>query len=273
MLEEVHRQTEALALELNVKGLMNIQYAIKDDEVYIIEVNPRASRTVPFVSKATGVPLAKIGAKVMSGMTLKELGMTGRITTNFMSVKEAVFPFAKFPGVDTLLGPEMRSTGEVMGIDMEFGRAFTKAQKGAGVLLPKEGRVFVSVRDEDKEPVFEAVKRLHKKGFEIVATKGTADYLKERGVPVTFVHKVGQGRPDIVDSLKSSEINMVINTTIGKESIAASYSIRRTSLLKNIPYFTTVAGAKAAVEGIKAELEEGLSVKPIQEYHKKQEIS
>jgi carbamoyl-phosphate synthase large subunit len=141
------------------------------------------------------------------------------------------------------------------------------------VLLPKEGRVFVSVRDEDKESVFEAVKRLHKKGFEIVATKGTADYLKERGVPVTFVHKVGQGRPDIVDSLKSSEINMVINTTIGKESIAASYSIRRTSLLKNIPYFTTVAGAKAAVEGIKAELEEGLSVKPIQEYHKKQEIS
>jgi len=271
MLDEIHRQTEALALELDVKGLMNIQYAIKDGEVYIIEVNPRASRTVPFVSKATSLALAKAGAKVMSGKTLKELGISGRISTDFISVKEAVFPFVKFPGVDTLLGPEMRSTGEVMGIDKEFGRAFTKAQKGAGVVLPRSGRAFVSVRDEDKPAVFDAVERLHKKGFEIVATKGTADYLEGRGIPVTFVHKVGQGRPDIVDRLKSSEISMVINTTIGKESIAASYSIRRTSLLKNIPYFTTVAGARAAVKGIKAEIEEGLSVMPIQEYHKRQE--
>ncbi|MBE9504933.1 MAG: carbamoyl-phosphate synthase large subunit [Proteobacteria bacterium] len=272
-LDEIRRQTRALALELEVKGLMNIQYAVKDGEIYIIEVNPRASRTVPFVSKATGLPLAKLGARVMAGKTLKELGILEEVRPKFVSVKEAVFPFVKFPGVDTLLGPEMRSTGEVMGIDKEFGRAFAKAQQGAGVHLPFGGGVFISVKDEDKKAILPLAERLHKKGFNIVATYGTSQYLKTNGVPVDFVNKVGEGRPDIVDRLKNSEITMVINTTIGKESIAASYSIRRTALSKNIPYFTTVAGAKAAVKGIKAAMEEGLGVMSIQEYHNNEEIA
>ena len=269
ILDEIRRQTKELALELQVKGLMNIQYAVKGREIYIIEVNPRASRTVPFVSKAIGQPLAKISAKVMAGMTLKELEFTKEIKTDFVSVKEAVFPFTKFPGVDTILGPEMRSTGEVMGIDMEFGRAFAKAQQGAGVHLPTKGRVFVSVKNSDKESILSLGKDLHQKGFEVVATRGTARYLEGEGIPVTFVNKVSEGRPDIVDRLKSSEIDMVINTTVGKESIAASFSIRRTALLKNIPYFTTVAGAKSAVRGIVAAAEEGLGVKTIQEFHEK----
>ncbi|MDH3973045.1 MAG: carbamoyl-phosphate synthase large subunit [Deltaproteobacteria bacterium] len=269
IIDEIRRQTKALALELQVKGLMNIQYAVKESDIYIIEVNPRASRTVPFVSKAIGVPLAKISAKVMAGMTLKELGFTEEVKTDFVSVKEAVFPFTKFPGVDTILGPEMRSTGEVMGIDKEFGRAFAKAQKGAGVHLPTKGRVFVSVKNSDKESILALAKDLHEKDFEVVATRGTARYLENEGIPVTFVNKVSEGRPDIVDRLKSSEIDMVINTTVGKESIAASFSIRRTALLKNIPYFTTVAGAKSAVRGIVAAAEGGLDVKTIQEFHEK----
>lgn len=268
ILDEIRSQTRALGLELQVKGLMNIQFAVRDDEIFIIEVNPRASRTVPFVSKATGLPLAKICAKVMSGMTLKELGVTKEIKPDFVSVKEAVFPFTKFPGVDTLLGPEMRSTGEVMGIDEEFGRAFIKAQQGAGVHLPSSGRVFISVRDDHKESVLPVARTLYEKGFEIIATRGTAKYLEENGVSVTFVNKVGEGRPDIVDRLKSSEIEMVINTTIGKESIAASFSIRRTALLGNIPYFTTISGARAAATGIVAAKEEGLGIKTIQEYHR-----
>ncbi|MDT8316895.1 MAG: carbamoyl-phosphate synthase large subunit [bacterium] len=267
ILNEIRRQTRALGLELQVKGLMNIQFAVKGAEIFIIEVNPRASRTVPFVSKATGLPLAKVCAKVMSGMSLKELGVTKEIKPSFVSVKEAVFPFTKFPGVDTLLGPEMRSTGEVMGIDKEFGRAFIKAQQGAGVHLPSSGRVFVSVRDDHKESVLPIVRTLFEKGFEIIATRGTAKYLAENGVSLSFVNKVGEGRPDIVDRLKSSEIEMVINTTIGKESIAASFSIRRTALLGNIPYFTTISGARAAVAGIVAAKEEGLGIKTIQEYH------
>lgn len=267
ILDEIRKQTRALGLELQVKGLMNIQFAVKGSEIFIIEVNPRASRTVPFVSKATGLPLAKICAKVMSGMSLKELGVTKEIKPSFVSVKEAVFPFTKFPGVDTLLGPEMRSTGEVMGIDKEFGRAFIKAQQGAGVHLPSCGRVFVSVRDDHKEAALPIARTLFEKGFEIIATRGTAKYLKENGVSVTFVNKVGEGRPDIVDRLKSSEIEMVINTTIGKESIAASFSIRRTALLGSIPYFTTISGARAAVAGIVAAKEEGLGIKTIQEYH------
>ena len=270
IIDEIRRQTKALALELQVKGLMNIQFAVKDAEIFILEVNPRASRTVPFVSKATGVPLAKMAARVMAGKTLKELGLTKEVRIDFFCVKEAVFPFAKFPGVDTLLGPEMRSTGEVMGIDSRFGRAFAKAQLGAGVHLPSSGRVFISVKDEDKGAVLPLAESLEKRGFEIVATAGTSEFLGRKGVTVTLVNKVGEGRPDIVDRLKSSEIEMVINTTIGKESIAASYSIRRTALLGNIPYFTTISGAKAAVKGILAEMEEGLSVKSIQEYHERE---
>ncbi len=273
MVDEIRRQTKALALELGVRGLMNIQFAIKDEEVYIIEVNPRASRTVPFVSKATGVPLAKIGAKVMAGMTLKELGVTKEIIPAFISVKEAVFPFAKFPGVDTILGPEMRSTGEVMGIDTDFGRAFAKAQQGAGVLLPTEGKVFVSVKNDDKEAAMAIAKALVTCGFDVIATRGTSKLLNDNGVNTELVNKVGEGRPDIVDRLKSGDVCMVINTTIGKESIEASYSIRRTALLKNIPYFTTVAGAKAAVRGIETMKAGELKVKSLQEYHEMTEAN
>jgi len=272
ILEGIKRQTASIALELGVIGLMNIQFAIKGGEIYILEVNPRASRTVPFVSKATSMPLAKIGARVMAGKTLKELKVTKEVTKNYVSVKEAVLPFMKFQGTDTILGPEMRSTGEVMGIDAEFGRAFVKAQLGAGVILPTGGRVFISVKDGDKKAVYAVAERLHNRGFELVATRGTADYLETKGLPVTFVNKVGEGRPDIVDRLKSSEINMVINTTIGKISIASSYSIRRTALLKNIPYFTTIQGAKAAATGICAALDNKLDVKSLQEYHKMTEV-
>lgn len=272
LIDEIRRQTTSIALELGVVGLMNIQFAIKEDQIYLLEVNPRASRTVPFVSKATTLPLAKIGAKVMAGKTLKELNLPKEIVKHYMSVKEAVFPFMKFVGTDTILGPEMRSTGEVMGIDKEFSRAFVKAQLGAGVILPTNGRIFISVKDSDKKSVFPVAKKLFERGFEIVATGGTAEYLEKNGVPATFVNKVGEDRPDIVDRLKSSEIKMVINTTIGKESIASSYSIRRTALLKNIPYFTTIQGASAAATGMCAVMDNKIDINSLQEYHKMTEV-
>jgi len=267
LVDEIRRQTVALALELNVIGLMNIQYAIKDDVVFLLEVNPRASRTVPFVSKATGRPLAKIAARLMAGKSLAELGVSGEIIPKHISVKEAVFPFVKFPGVDTLLGPEMKSTGEVMGIDHEFGKAFAKAQLGAGVKLPLSGKVFVSVKDDDKRHILDPVQKLVAGGFKIVATRGTAQYLSEKGVPVEVVNKVTEGRPHCVDAIKSNEIRMVFNTTFGAQSVADSYSIRRTTLMNNIAYFTTAAGIKAAVDGILAMQRETLDVVPLQEYY------
>ena len=272
LIDEIRRQTTAIALELGVIGLMNIQFAIKEERIYLLEVNPRASRTVPFVSKATTLPLAKIGARVMAGKTLKELNIPKEIVKHYVSVKEAVLPFMKFLGTDTILGPEMRSTGEVMGIDKKFSRAFVKAQLGAGVILPTDGRIFISVKDSDKTTVFPVAKKLFERGFELVATGGTAEYLEKRGVPATFVNKVGEGRPDIVDRLKSSEIKMVINTTIGKESIASSYSIRRTALLKNIPYFTTIQGASAAATGMCAVIDNKIDINSLQEYHKMTEV-
>jgi carbamoyl-phosphate synthase large subunit len=264
--EEIKRQTKLMALELNVKGLMNVQFAVKDDVIFILEVNPRASRTAPFVSKATGRPLAKLAARIMAGKTLRELGITAEIEPEHISVKESVFPFVKFPGVDTLLGPEMKSTGEVMGIDVDFARAYAKAQLGAGVKLPMSGRVFISVRDADKKHVVETAKKLYDNGFELVATRGTAAYLGEKGIPVRVVNKVLEGRPHIVDAIKNNEICMVINTTQGAQAVADSFSIRRNTLVNNIAYYTTTSGARAAVDGIIAMRHKELDVKPIQEY-------
>jgi carbamoyl-phosphate synthase large subunit len=266
--DEIRRQTRLMALELNVRGLMNVQYAVKDDVIYILEVNPRASRTAPFVSKATGRPLAKLAALIMSGKTLRELGVTEEIEPKHISVKEAVFPFVKFPGVDTILGPEMKSTGEVMGIDDNFAMAFAKAQLGAGVKLPMGGKVFISVRDADKKHIVTAAKKLYDNGFELVATRGTASYLQEKGIPVGVVNKVLEGRPHIVDAIKNNEICMVINTTQGAQAVADSFSIRRNTLLNSIAYYTTASGAKAVVDGIIAMRQEELAVKPIQDYLK-----
>jgi carbamoyl-phosphate synthase large subunit len=264
--EEIKRQTKLMALELGVKGLMNVQFAVKDGEIFILEVNPRASRTVPFVSKATGRPLAKLAARVMAGKTLKDLGIETEIEPTHIAVKESVFPFVKFPGVDTILGPEMKSTGEVMGIDDDFARAFAKAQLGAGVRLPLSGSVFISVRDSDKKHIVSPAKKLYDSGFELVATRGTASFLQEKGIPVRVVNKVVEGRPHIVDSIKNNEICMVINTTQGAQAVADSFSIRRSTLINNIAYFTTTSGARAAVDGILAMLRKDLDAKPLQEY-------
>ncbi len=267
ILDEIRRQSVLLAKALKVVGLMNAQYAVKDDTVYVLEVNPRASRTIPFVSKATGKPLAKFATKLMLGKTLKELGFTEEVRPAYTSVKEAVFPFIKFPGVDILLGPEMKSTGEVMGIWSDFGGAFAKAQIAAGNNLPLKGTVFISVRDEDKSRIASVAKELAEMGFKIIATGGTARYLRERGIEVEPVYKVTEGRPNIIDKIKNKEVDMVINTSFGAKSVADSYSIRRSSLEFGLPYFTTVAGAKAAALGISAVLRGGLDVKPLQEYH------
>ncbi len=267
VIDQIKIHTKALAKELDVKGLMNIQYAVQRGLVYMLEVNPRASRTVPFVSKATGVPLAKLATKVIMGHRLRELGLTQEITPLHVSVKESVFPFARFPGVDTILGPEMKSTGEVMGIDSSFGRAFAKSQLAAGQELPLSGTVFMSVRDEDKEGLLGIADHLHDLGFKIVATGGTCAFLSEHGISSQRINKVRQGRPHIVDIIKNSEIDLVINTTSDKKAIAESYSIRRTALTFNIPYTTTLAGAKATALAIEAMIKGKLGVKTVQEYH------
>jgi carbamoyl-phosphate synthase large subunit len=266
LVAEIRRQTVLMALELNVKGLMNVQYAIKDGKIYILEVNPRASRTSPFVSKATGRPLAKIAARIMAGKSLKELGVFGDIIPKHMSVKESVFPFVKFPGVDTLLGPEMKSTGEVMGIGDTFAEAFAKAQLGANVKLPLTGNAFISVRDADKKHVVSAVEKLYKTGFGILATGGTASFLEEKGIPVRRVNKVLEGRPHIVDAIKNGEVQLVINTTQGAQAVADSFSIRRESLMQGLAYYTTVSGARAVADAIIALKGQDLGVKPIQDY-------
>ncbi|GIK99215.1 MAG: carbamoyl-phosphate synthase (glutamine-hydrolyzing) [Alphaproteobacteria bacterium] len=262
---DIERQTEALARGLDVVGLMNVQFAVKGEEIYILEVNPRASRTVPFVAKATGRPIAKIAARVMAGERLADL-VTPTDRGRHVAVKEAVFPFARFPGVDIILGPEMKSTGEVMGIDRDFGLAFAKSQLGAGVRLPEKGTVFISVKDRDKGAMVEIGRRLIGMGFELVATAGTATYLASQGIPVKRINKVLEGRPHIVDAMKSGEVQLVFNTTEGAQAMADSFSLRQTALLGNIPYYTTVAGARAAVAAIAA-LEGGdLEVAPLQSY-------
>jgi carbamoyl-phosphate synthase large subunit len=268
VLDEIRKQAVALAHELDVRGLMNVQFAVKDSEVYLIEVNPRASRTVPFVSKAIGKPLAKIATKIMLGATLKELGFTVEITPPYTSVKEAVFPFLKFPGVDCLLGPEMKSTGEVMGISESFGGAFARAQIGAGNKMPLEGTVFISVRDFDKDEILKVAREISEAGIKIIATTGTRDFLNDNGLEAELVYKVSEGRPDIVDRIKSKEVDMVINTSFGLKSITDSYSLRRSSLEHGVPYFTTVASARASIRGIKTILKGGLEAKSIQSFHK-----
>jgi carbamoyl-phosphate synthase large subunit len=266
-LDEVRRQVTALALELRVIGLMNVQFAIKDSQVYILEVNPRASRTVPFVSKAVGVPLAKLAARVMVGETLQQLGFTQEIVPPYFSVKEAVFPFAKFPGVDTLLGPEMKSTGEVMGIDPSFGVAFAKAQLAAGTLLPLEGAAFLSVQDADKESLLPVARRLAQCGLKLVATHGTAAFLHAHGLAVEPINKVQDGSPHVVDAIRSGRVVMLINTPKGTGAHKDSFPIRRTALECRVPYFTTIAGAGAAAEGIEFLKQGDLSVTALQDYH------
>jgi carbamoyl-phosphate synthase large subunit len=264
--DEIRRHTIALAKALNVRGLMNVQFAVQGKNVFVLEVNPRASRTVPFVSKAIGVPLAKLAARIMVGKKLREIGLIREVLPKHISVKEAVFPFNKFPGVDTLLGPEMKSTGEVMGIDDSFGIAFAKAQLGGGMRLPKTGRVFISVRDEDKAGVTSVARRLHGVGFEIIATRGTADYFRTRGITCELVGKIQEGSPHIGDRIKAGEIAMVINTPEDARSHADSYAIRRCTLDYQVPFFTTVAGAEAAAEGIEYLILRDFDVKALQDY-------
>jgi len=267
VIKEIKRQTKVLALALKVIGLVNIQFAVKDNIVYILEVNPRASRTVPFVSKAIGVPLAKLGTKVMIGKTLRQLGFTKEIVPRHYCVKESVFPFIKFQGVDTILGPEMKSTGEVMGIDNDISMAFAKAQIAAGSDLPLAGTAFISVKDEDKPKLSEFVKDLEGLGFNIMATAGTAAYLRSIGVKCAVVKKVMEGRPHVVDHIKNGEVQLVVNTTFGQKEVEQSYSIRRTALVHRVPYFTTISAARAAVGAIEVLIRKGLDVKAIQDYY------
>jgi carbamoyl-phosphate synthase large subunit len=262
---ELERQTRALALALEVGGLMNVQYAIKDGDIYVLEVNPRASRTVPFVAKVIGLPVAKIAARIMAGESLASFKLT-RPQFDHIGVKEAVFPFARFPGVDTVLGPEMKSTGEVMGIDRNFAIAFAKSQIGGGSRLPREGTVFVSVRDADKPRVLEAIRLLVSLGFRIIATSGTQRYLAEQGLPASKINKVLEGRPHIVDAIKNGEVQLVFNTTEGATALADSRSLRRAALLHKVPYYTTLSGAVAAAQGIKAYLGGDLEVRTLQSY-------
>ncbi|MBM4332678.1 MAG: carbamoyl-phosphate synthase large subunit [Deltaproteobacteria bacterium] len=265
----IKENTYALARELKVRGLMNIQYAIRNDLVYVLEVNPRASRTIPFVSKATGIPLAKLAAKVMVGRTLEELNFTKEVEVKHVSVKESVLPFNRFPGVDTVLGPEMKSTGEVMGIDHAFGIAFAKAQLAAGQVLPRSGQVFISVKNRDKRAIIFIAKKLSDFGFKIVATRGTAKALSQNGIPVEVVYKVHEGRPNIVDRIKNREIDLIINTPTGHRPKRDQISIRAVAVSLNIPLITTISGAAASVNGIEALLKEEVHVKSLQEYHGK----
>jgi carbamoyl-phosphate synthase large subunit len=263
---EIEAQTKKLALALDVRGLINIQFAVKDGDIYILEANPRASRTAPFVAKAINRPIAAAAAKVMAGVTLKELKLD-RPSKDHVAVKEAVFPFARFPGVDPVLGPEMRSTGEVMGIDRNFEAAFAKSQIASGILLPIEGCCFISVKNADKPALVAVAQDLIKLGFKVMATGGTAHYLKAEGIPVERVNKVAEGRPHIVDAMKNGEVQLVFNTTEGAQSYRDSYSIRRTALTQNIPYYTTVSGARAAIQAIRR-LKAGapLGVRALQAY-------
>nr|WP_316655146.1 carbamoyl-phosphate synthase large subunit [uncultured Gellertiella sp.] len=271
VLDELERQTVALAKALHVGGLMNVQYAIKDGTIYVLEVNPRASRTVPFVAKTIGAPIAKIAARIMAGQKLDDaIAVYGTKpdlrNLKHIAVKEAVFPFARFPGVDTLLGPEMRSTGEVIGLDTDFALAFAKSQLGAGVDLPREGTVFVSVRNEDKERVLPAIRLLTSIGFKVLATGGTARFLAEQGIAATKINKVLEGRPHIEDAIRNRQVHLVFNTTDGTKALSDSKSLRRATLMQKVPYYTTMAGAHAAAEAIRALKAGNLEVRPLQGY-------
>ncbi|EDY21947.1 carbamoyl-phosphate synthase, large subunit [Chthoniobacter flavus Ellin428] len=264
---EITKATKAMAKELHVKGLMNVQFAVKDDVVYVLEVNPRASRTAPFVSKAIGVPLPKLAAKIMAGQTLQELGFTKEIIPTHYSVKEAVFPFIRFPGIDIMLGPEMKSTGEVMGIDQNLGLAYAKAQMAAQPALPSKGNIFISLADRQKPKSIEIARGFADLGFKLFATSGTAKALKAAGIAVTSLHKLNEGRPHALDMIKNGELALVINTPSGKVSREDEVKIRSTATANRIPVITTLRAARASLEGIRALKEHGLNVKPLQEWH------
>ena len=263
---EIERQTALLARALDVRGLMNIQFAVKDNAVYLIEVNPRASRTVPFTAKATGIPLAKIAARVMAGESLASFDLK-RLDWKHIAVKEAVFPFARFPGTDPVLGPEMKSTGEVMGIDSTFAMAFAKAQLAAGTVLPMAGTVFISVKDSDKPVVLDAALELVDMGFDLIATDGTARYLASEGIAVARVNKVQQGRPHIVDRIKDGGVALIFNTTEGAQSMKDSASIRASALYGKVPYYTTASASVAATQAIAALKQRPLEVRSLQSYY------
>jgi carbamoyl-phosphate synthase large subunit len=266
-LQTIRKYSRQLGLALQVKGLMNVQYAIKDDVVYVLEVNPRASRTTPFVSKATGVPLAKVAARIMAGRTLKEMGLTEDLTVPRIFVKESVFPFLKLQGADILLGPEMKSTGEVMGISEDFGIAFAKSQSAAGNTLPTSGTVFVSVNDNDKAGVLPMARDLREMGFHVVASRGTGDYLEAHGVPAEIVYKVNEGRPNCVDLIKSGKIDVIFNTPLGKESFYDDGAIRKSATAHGVLVVTTLTAAAATVKAIQALRERGLDIVSLQEIH------
>jgi carbamoyl-phosphate synthase large subunit len=267
IISTIRQYTHAMARELKVAGLMNVQYAVKGDTVYVLEVNPRASRTVPFVSKAIGVPLAKLGAKVMAGKTLKQLGFTEEIWPKYWAVKESVFPFNRFHGQDILLSPEMRSTGEVMGLDAELGIAYAKSQMAAGAPLPLSGRVFISVSNAHKQEVAKVARQFAELGFELIATQGTASVLERAGLKVSRVCKMAEGRPNTVDLLKNREVHLVINTPAGQTPRADEVKIRTTAVYTNTPIMTTMSGARAAALGIAALRQNGYGARTLQEYH------
>jgi carbamoyl-phosphate synthase large subunit len=263
----IREYTRRIARALDVVGLMNTQYAIKDDTVYVLEVNPRASRTVPYLSKATGVPLAKMAARVMSGRTLAELGLLDDLSVAGVFVKTPVFPFVRFPGVDTILGPEMKSTGEVMGGAANFGSAFAKAQLAVGQKLPETGTVFVSVNNDDKPNALPVARDLHALGFTIVATRGTAAYLRAHGVPVDVVYKVNEGRPNVADEVVNGKIHLVINTPLGRESFFDDRAVRRVAMMQGVACITTLTGASAAVSAIRSLRTQSLDVRALQDYY------
>jgi carbamoyl-phosphate synthase large subunit len=265
MIARLEDQTKRLALALDVGGLMNVQYALKDGEIYVLEVNPRASRTVPFVAKVVGQPIAKIASRIMAGESLASFNLQPAINDH-VGVKESVFPFARFPGVDTVLGPEMRSTGEVIGLDRSFDIAFAKSQLGGGTKVPRSGNVFISVRDGDKSRVVDTARLLADLGFTLTATSGTARFLQEQGLAAAKVNKVSEGRPHIVDAIKNGSIQLVFNTTEGAQALTDSRSLRRAALLHKVPYYTTLAGAIAAAQGIKAYIAGDLEVRALQDY-------
>src|SRR4051812_41705202 len=266
-LEQIRDYTRRIARALHVIGLMNTQFAIKDDTVYVLEVNPRASRTVPYLSKATGVPLAKVAARLMVGKTLAQQGITEDLEVAGVFVKTPVFPFVRFPGVDTILGPEMKSTGEVMGGAASFGSAFAKALLAAGMKLPASGAAFISVANHDKPAVVQIARDLRALGFRIVATRGTASYLRAHGIDAEIVFKINEGRPHIGDEITNGRVQLVINTPLGRESFFDDRTVRRIAMMQQVPSITTLTGAAAAVNAIKALRTEGLTVRTLQEYH------
>jgi len=270
MIEELKRQTAQMSRALNVVGLMNVQFAIQSGNVFVLEVNPRASRTVPYVSKATGIPLAKVAARAMLGRSLDDQGIDAEINPPYYSVKEAVFPFVKFPGVDTILGPEMKSTGEVMGVGDTFAEAFVKSQLGAGVKLPTSGCAFISVKNSDKPAMVGIARLLVDLGFKVLATRGTAAAIQQAGIACATVNKVTEGRPHVVDMIKNGDVQLVINTVEEKRTaITDSRSIRTTALASRVTTYTTIAGARAAVEGIRHLADATLTVIDVQTMHKK----